>query len=66
LSAAGGAGIASLVGPDRWHGTLHGMAGLRFRLSRGWGGRAQVRIRAVPPWSGHTTDFGFGLIFGVF
>jgi hypothetical protein len=61
-----GAGVASLVGPDRWHGAFHGVAGVRLRLNRGWGGRAQVRIRAVPPGSGHTIDFGFGVVLGPF
>jgi hypothetical protein len=66
VGGGAGAGVASLVGSDRWHGALHGVTGVRLHLGRDWGGRAEVRIRAVPPWSGHTTDFGFGVILGLF
>ena len=66
VGAGGGAGAASRVGSDRWEGTLHAVTGLRVRLGRAWGGRAEVRLRAVPPWSGHTIDFGMGVIGGFF
>lgn len=62
----GGAGVASLVGREHWEGTLHAAGGLRLRLGRTWGGRAELRWRAVPPWSGHAIDFGFGLARGMF
>ena len=62
----GGAGVASLVGREHWEGTLHATGGLRLRLGRNWGGRAEIRWRAVPPWSGHAIDFGFGLARGMF
>jgi hypothetical protein len=66
IGGGGGAGVASVVGADRWHASLHGVGGFRLRFGRSWGGRAEVRLRAVPPWSGHTIDFGFGVIRGVF
>ena len=65
IGGGGGAGVASLVGSDHWHASLHGVGGVRLRLGRGWGGRAEVEFRAVPPWSGHTIDFGFGVIRGI-
>ena len=66
IGGGGGAGVASQVGSDRWHASLHGVGGFRLRLSRSFGGRAEVRLRAVPPWSGHTIDLGFGVIRGLF
>jgi len=66
VGAGGGVGVASLVGSDHWYGTLHAAGGLRVRLGRTWGARAEIRWRAVPPWSGHTIDFGFGLVRGMF
>jgi hypothetical protein len=66
LGGGAGAGVASAVGADRWHGSLHGVAGFRLRLSRGFGGRAEARVRMVPPWSNHTIDFSFGVIRGLF
>lgn len=66
LGIGGGAGIASRVGSDHWEGTLLGTGGLRLRLGRSWGGRAELRVRAVPPWSGHSFDFNVGIIRGFF
>jgi len=66
LGGGGGASIEERVGSDHYDGTIHGMAGVRFRLSQTWGGRAEIRLRAVPPFSGHTTDFEVGVIRGKF
>ena len=66
LGGGGGASVAERVGPDRYEATLHGMAGVRFRLGRSWGGRVEVRVRAVPPWRGHTADFELGVVRGMF
>lgn len=66
LGIGGGAGIASRVGSDHWEGTLLGTGGIRLQLARGWGGRAEIRGRAVPPWSGHSFDFNLGVIRGFF
>lgn len=66
LGVGGGGGVQSRVGSDRWVGTLHGVAGLRLRLGRSWGLRGELRARAVPPFSGHTLDFGLGLVRGMF
>lgn len=65
IGGGGGAGVQSRVGSDRWVGTLHAVAGVRLRIGRGWGGRAELRVRAVPPFSGHTIDFGLGLVRGM-
>jgi hypothetical protein len=65
LGGGGGAGIDARVGSDRWVGTLHVAGGLRLRIGRSWGGRAELRLRAVPPFRGHTLDFGFGLVRGM-
>ena len=65
IGGGGGLGIEGRIGSDRVVGTLHAVTGLRVRLSRGWGGRAEVRWRGVPPVDGHTADFGFGLVRGI-
>jgi hypothetical protein len=56
----------SFQAEEHWDGTLHATGGLRLRLGRSWGGRAEIRWRAVPPWSGHAIDFGIGLARGMF
>ena len=66
LGIGGGAGVAARVGSDHWQGTLLGTGGIRFRLGRSWGGRAELRARAVPPWTGHSFDFNVGIIRGFF
>jgi len=55
-------GAAELKGPSRLLLTLHAAAGLRARISEGWGVRGDVRLRSVDPFSGSTLDFGFGII----
>jgi len=65
VGGGGGAGVQSRVGSDRWVGTLHAVTGLRVRLGRSWGGRLELRLRGVPPFSGHTLDFGLGLVRGM-
>jgi hypothetical protein len=64
----GGVGFGVQTGftTGNWKGTLHGVVGIRLRLGRGWGTRVEVRWRAVPPFSGHTEDLGFGLIRGIY
>lgn len=64
IGAGAGAGVESLPGSDRWKGTLHAVAGLRLRLGRTWGARAEVRLRGVHA-RGHTIDIGAGIFTGI-
>ena len=58
----GGAGFAQVAEEDEdLVGTLHAVVGLRVDLSRAWGARAEMRVRAVRPWTGNTADILFGL-----
>jgi hypothetical protein len=58
----GGAGFASVVDEDdEVVGTLHAVGGVRVDLNRTWGVRAEIRVRAVRPWTGNTVDILFGL-----
>ena len=58
----GGAGFARVVSDsEELVATLHAVGGLRVDLSRAWGARAEMRVRAVRPWTGNTVDFLFGL-----
>jgi hypothetical protein len=66
FGAGGGFGIESRFASDSWKPTLHGLAGLRLRLGRSWGARADLRWRAVPPFSGHTVDLGLGIVRGMY
>jgi len=61
-----GAGTNSLESPNQLAFTLHAVGGFRLRLTADWGARAEVRIRSVDPWSGHTADILFGITRGVF
>lgn len=61
-----GAGTNSLGSPNQLKFTLHAVGGFRLRLTQDWGARAEVRIRSVDPWSGHTLDTLFGITRGVF
>jgi len=65
IGGGGGAGVQSRVGSDRWVGTLHAVTGLRVRIGRSWGGRTELRLRAVPPFRGYSFDFGVGLVRGM-
>ncbi|HEV8455813.1 MAG TPA: hypothetical protein VGQ24_13015 [Gemmatimonadales bacterium] len=65
VGGGGGIGIEARIGSDRVVGTLHAVAGVRLRLATGWGARAEVRWRGVPPGSGHTADFCFGFVRGI-
>jgi hypothetical protein len=66
IGAGGGLGVESGPTSDSWKATLHGLAGLRLRLGQSWGARAEVRWRAVPPFSGHTADLGVGFVRGMY
>ncbi|MGZ8398195.1 MAG: hypothetical protein ACXWWN_04075 [Gemmatimonadales bacterium] len=58
----GGAGFAGVVDEnEEVVGTLHAVGGLRVDLNRSWGARAEMRVRAVRPWTGNTVDILFGL-----
>ena len=58
----GGAGVAQVVEENEdLVATLHAVGGLRVDLSRAWGARAEMRVRAVRPWTGNTVDILFGL-----
>ena len=58
----GGAGFAQVIDEDDDAvATLHAVAGLRVDLDRDWGARAELRLRAVRPWTGNTADILFGL-----
>jgi hypothetical protein len=58
----GGVGFARVVsGPEQTVATLHAVGGIRVDLSQAWGARAEMRARAVRPWTGNTVDFLFGL-----
>jgi hypothetical protein len=59
----GGAGFAQVLNEEDEDavGTLHAVVGLRVDLSRTWGARAEMRARAVRPWTGNTLDILFGL-----
>jgi hypothetical protein len=59
----GGAGFAQVLNEEDEEavGTLHAVVGLRVDLSRTWGARAEMRARAVRPWTGNTLDILFGL-----
>lgn len=58
----GGAGFARVLEEnEELVGTLHAVVGLRVDLSRAWGARAEMRARAVRPWTGNTVDILFGL-----
>jgi hypothetical protein len=58
----GGAGFARVVSdPEETVATLHAVGGFRVDLSQAWGARAEMRVRAVRPWTGNTVDFLFGL-----
>ncbi|MBA3445250.1 MAG: hypothetical protein H0T58_10435 [Gemmatimonadales bacterium] len=59
----GGAGFARVVSDADENdivATLHAVGGFRVDLSPTWGGRAEMRVRAVRPWTGNTVDFLFG------
>ena len=60
LGAGAGASIG-LQGAQQRSLTLHAVAGTRVDLSQNWGLLGQMRIRAVRPWTGNTTDFLFGV-----
>lgn len=64
LGGGAGFGVETQVGSDRVIGTLHAGAGLRLRLGRGWGARAEARWRGAPPGSGHLVDLGLGIVRG--
>lgn len=64
IGAGAGAGVESLPGSDRWKGTLHAVAGLRLRLGKTWGARAEVRLRGVYA-RGRTLDIGIGAFTGI-
>jgi hypothetical protein len=58
----GGAGFARVAGEsEETVATLHAVGGLRVDLSQAWGARAEMRVRAVRPWTGNTVDILFGL-----
>jgi hypothetical protein len=58
----GGAGFARVVNdPGETVATLHAVGGFRVDLNQAWGARAEMRVRAVRPWTGNTVDFLFGL-----
>lgn len=60
----GGAGFARVVSDtdeDDLVATLHAVGGIRVDLSPTWGGRAEMRVRSVRPWTGNTVDVLFGL-----
>jgi len=58
----GGAGFARMLEENEDAvATLHAVAGLRVDLDRAWGARAELRVRAVRPWTGNTADILVGL-----
>lgn len=61
-----GAGGQTLGNQGKWEVTLHAAAGVRARLAGRWGLQAEVRLRAVDPWQGHTTDIGLGVTHAAF
>jgi outer membrane protein with beta-barrel domain len=66
LGAGIGTGTTGLSGPARWKFTMLGLAGVRVHIGGRWGVRAEVRLRSVDPWNGHTADFGFGFTHSSF
>ncbi len=61
-----GAGYNSLDAPNRVAFTLHAAGGMRMTLSRDWGARAELRLRSVDPFDGHTADIVLGVTRAVF
>lgn len=43
--------------------TLHATTGVRVRASRHWGGRGELRVRAIDPWGAVTADITAGLAY---
>src|SRR5262249_55572848 len=64
FGGGGGFGVETGFTSDTWKLTLHGLAGLRLRLGQSWGARADLRWRAVPPFSGHMLNLDLGLVRG--
>jgi hypothetical protein len=60
VGAGIGTGTQGLTGPTHWKFTLLGLGGVRVHVGGLWGVRAEVRLRSVDPWSGHTAGLGVG------
>jgi hypothetical protein len=58
----GGGGVSfGLEGDGQTALTLHAVGGARFDLSETWSLLGEMRVRAVEPWTGNTTDILFGI-----
>jgi len=66
VGAGIGTGTQGLTGPTHWKFTLLGLGGVRVHVGGLWGVRAEVRLRSVDPWSGHTAGFGVGFTHSSF
>ena len=58
-----GAGSSVAFGSGRTESdlTLSAGAGVRLRLSAAWAGRAELRLRAIDPWTGSAAEWTLGL-----
>jgi hypothetical protein len=57
----GGGGAFTVSGPGETVATLHAVGGFRVDFGPAWGALAEMRVRAVKPWTGNTVDFLFGI-----
>lgn len=61
-----GAGFETRTASNQVEFTMHAAAGLRLRLGGSWGARVEARLRSIDPFSGRTTDIGFGITRGIY
>ena len=61
LGAGVGPAFAFSNGASDTELALSGAVGVRVRLTREWGARAELRVRAIDPFAGTTAEWGLGI-----